>query len=72
MRTILFISILVASCGKTCYECNPNTGWGYTIEVCDDLATTQVAPDNFVSFYVNPENYMAAVEQNGYNCVRVK
>jgi predicted small secreted protein len=71
MRTILILSILLASCSKTCHECNTNMGWGYPIEICDDLAKTQVAPDNFVSFYVDPEMYIPMLEQNGYKCVRV-
>ena len=72
MRTILFLSILVASCGKTCYECNTISGAGYPIEVCDDLARTEVAPDNYISFYVEPEKYVLLLQQNGYNCVEVK
>jgi predicted small secreted protein len=71
MRTILILSILLASCSKTCFECNAISGAGYPIEVCDDLATTQVAPNNFVSFYVNPDVYMPMLEQNGYKCVEV-
>ena len=72
MRTILILSILLASCSKTCHECNTISGAGYPIEICNDLARTEVAPDNFVSFYVEPEKYMGMLEQNGYKCVEVK
>jgi hypothetical protein len=71
-KLLILLGLASASCSKTCYECNPNMGWGYPIEVCDDLATTQVAPDNFVSFYVDPQNYMGMLAQNGYKCVMVK